>query len=51
VQDSPRREGDPPSLIASNAAAARDLGWVPRRGIEQMAADAWTFAQRVRIAK
>jgi UDP-glucose 4-epimerase len=48
VQDSPRRAGDPPSLIASNAAAARDLGWVPQRGIEQMAADAWAFAQRCR---
>jgi UDP-glucose 4-epimerase len=50
AQDSPRRAGDPPSLIASNAAAARDLGWVPQRGIEQMAADAWAFAQRRRVA-
>jgi UDP-glucose 4-epimerase len=51
AQDSPRRAGDPPSLIASNAAAARDLGWVPERGIEQMAADAWAFAQRRRVAR
>jgi UDP-glucose 4-epimerase len=51
AQDSPRRAGDPPSLIASNAAAARDLGWVPQRGIEQMAADAWAFAQRRRVAR
>jgi UDP-glucose 4-epimerase len=43
--DSPRRPGDPPSLIASNARAATELGWVPQRGIEQMAADAWAFAR------
>jgi UDP-glucose 4-epimerase len=48
--DSPRRAGDPPSLIASNARAAADLGWVPTRGIETMAADAWAFAQAVRPA-
>ncbi|MGQ0466053.1 MAG: UDP-glucose 4-epimerase GalE [Sporichthyaceae bacterium] len=45
--DSPRRAGDPPSLIASNALAAAELGWKPVRGIEQMAADAWAYAQRV----
>jgi UDP-glucose 4-epimerase len=40
--DGPRRAGDPPTLIASNAKAARDLGWTPTRGIEEMAGDAWT---------
>jgi UDP-glucose 4-epimerase len=39
--DGPRRAGDPPTLIASNAKAARDLGWAPTRGIEEMAGDAW----------
>ncbi len=43
--DSPRRAGDPPSLVASNALAATELGWTPTRGITEMAADAWTFAQ------
>jgi UDP-glucose 4-epimerase len=43
--DSPRRAGDPPALIASNALAAAELGWKPTRGITQMAADAWEFAQ------
>jgi UDP-glucose 4-epimerase len=43
--DSPRRAGDPPALIASNALAAAELGWTPTRGITQMAADAWEFAQ------
>jgi UDP-glucose 4-epimerase len=45
VVDSARRAGDPPSLIASNALAAAELGWTPGRGIAQMAADAWAFAQ------
>jgi UDP-glucose 4-epimerase len=43
--DSPRRAGDPPSLVASNALAAAELGWSPTRGITEMAADAWAFAQ------
>jgi UDP-glucose 4-epimerase len=43
--DSARRAGDPPSLIASNALAAAELGWTPTRDIAQMAADAWAFAR------
>jgi UDP-glucose 4-epimerase len=46
--DSARRAGDPPSLIASNALAAAELGWTPTRDITRMAADAWAFAQTVR---
>ncbi|MGQ0846025.1 MAG: UDP-glucose 4-epimerase GalE [Sporichthyaceae bacterium] len=45
--DVERRAGDPPSLIASNALAASELGWKPTRGIEQMAADAWAYAQSI----
>ncbi len=45
--DVERRAGDPPSLIASNALAAAELGWKPTRGIEQMAADAWAYAQSI----
>ncbi len=43
--DGPRRAGDPPTLIASNARAADVLGWAPTRGIEQMAGDAWAYVQ------
>jgi UDP-glucose 4-epimerase len=43
--DHPRRPGDPPTLIASNARAREVLGWAPVRDITQMAADAWKFAQ------
>jgi UDP-glucose 4-epimerase len=44
--DHPRRPGDPPALIASNARARTVLGWSPVRDIRQMAADAWAFAQK-----
>lgn len=48
--DSPRRAGDPPTLIASNEGARRLLGWTPSRGIDVMAADAWAFAQPAGVA-
>ncbi len=44
--DHPRRPGDPPTLIASNARAREVLGWTPVRDITAMAADAWAFAQK-----
>lgn len=44
--DSPRRAGDPAVLIASNAKAFAELGWKPVRGLDEMVADAWEFAQR-----
>ncbi|MGQ0629761.1 MAG: UDP-glucose 4-epimerase GalE [Sporichthyaceae bacterium] len=43
--DTDRREGDPPSLIASNDRAKAALGWIPTRDVTHMAADAWAFAQ------
>ncbi|MBA3745448.1 UDP-glucose 4-epimerase GalE [Sporichthya sp.] len=43
--DHPRRPGDPPTLIASNARARELLSWAPTRDITQMAADAWKFTQ------
>ena len=46
--DVERRAGDPPSLVASNALAGAELGWKPSRGIEQMAADAWAYAQSIK---
>lgn len=46
VRGAARRPGDPAVLVASNARAAAALGWSPTRGLEQMVADAWAFAQR-----
>jgi UDP-glucose 4-epimerase len=45
VHEGPRRAGDPPRLVAANAKAKRDLGWEPRRSLEQMVADAWAWQQ------
>jgi UDP-glucose 4-epimerase len=40
----PRREGDPPVLVASNARAHEVLGWTPRRStLEAMIGSAWTW--------
>jgi UDP-glucose 4-epimerase len=43
VRDEGRRAGDPPELVASNARAREELGWNPRRGLEDMIADAWNW--------
>ena len=45
VVESPRRPGDPPTLVASNERARTELGWVPRRDLDTMVADAWAFLQ------
>ncbi len=40
----PRREGDPPVLVASNARARDVLGWSPRRStLESMIGSAWAW--------
>jgi UDP-glucose 4-epimerase len=40
----PRRPGDPPVLVASNARATELLGWRPRRGtLEEMIGSAWEW--------
>lgn len=42
----PRREGDPPSLVASNEKARRLLGWAPQRSdIDTIIRDAWAWAE------
>lgn len=46
VVESPRREGDPPSLVASNARAREVLGWMPERDLDAMVADAWAYRQK-----
>jgi UDP-glucose 4-epimerase len=45
VREEGRRPGDPPELVAANARARGELGWAPRRGLEEMIADAWAWRQ------
>jgi UDP-glucose 4-epimerase len=45
-QTAPRRPGDPPVLVASNARARELLGWTPRRGtLDEMIGSAWQWRQ------
>jgi UDP-glucose-4-epimerase GalE len=42
--ESPRRPGDPPSLVADNSRARERLGWTPQRSdLDTMIADAWAW--------
>jgi UDP-glucose 4-epimerase len=45
TRDEGRRPGDPPELVAAADRARAELGWAPRRGLEQMIADAWAWRQ------
>ena len=46
----PRREGDPPSLVADSQKLQSALGWRPKRAdLDRIIADAWQFAQRAEI--
>jgi UDP-glucose 4-epimerase len=45
VREEGRRAGDPPELVAANARARDELGWAPRRGLDEMIADAWAWQQ------
>jgi UDP-glucose 4-epimerase len=41
----PRREGDPPSLVADSRKLQTTLGWKPKRAdLERIVSDAWAFA-------
>jgi UDP-glucose-4-epimerase GalE len=43
----PRREGDPPSLVADSQKLQRALGWSPKRAdLDRIVADAWQFAAK-----
>ncbi len=43
----PRREGDPPSLVADSSKLQRVLRWKPVcTGLDQIVSDAWHFAQQ-----
>jgi UDP-glucose 4-epimerase len=42
----PRREGDPPVLVATNDRARDVLGWTPKRGtLDEMIGSAWAWRQ------
>ena len=46
VQRGPRREGDPPRLVADPSKAERELGWRPNRSTpEEMVGSAWRWMQ------
>ena len=44
----PRRPGDPARLVASNAAARRDLGWGPKMAdLDTIVRTAWRWPERM----
>ncbi|MEI7559777.1 MAG: UDP-glucose 4-epimerase GalE [Actinomycetes bacterium] len=46
VVEAPRREGDPPMLVAASAKIRAELGWEAKRPeLDAMISDAWAFAQ------
>jgi UDP-glucose 4-epimerase len=46
VVEAPRREGDPPMLVAASQRIRAELGWEAKRPeLDSMIADAWGFAQ------
>ena len=45
AHEAPRRPGDPPMLVAASGRIMSELGWQPRKTLEDMIADAWAFAQ------
>jgi UDP-glucose 4-epimerase len=45
VREEPRRPGDPPELVASSDRIRSELGWEPRKGLDEMIADAWAWHQ------
>ncbi|HEY6740314.1 MAG TPA: UDP-glucose 4-epimerase GalE [Actinopolymorphaceae bacterium] len=51
VEEGPRRPGDPPSLVASNERARRELGWSPRLPVHDMVKDAWDASRTAQEAE
>ncbi|MDP4084405.1 MAG: UDP-glucose 4-epimerase GalE [Bacillota bacterium] len=43
IKISPRRQGDPPHLVASSKKIQEFLGWMPRFSIEEMIQTAWNW--------
>ncbi|MGI9254339.1 MAG: UDP-glucose 4-epimerase GalE [Thermomicrobiales bacterium] len=47
IRVEPRREGDPPALVADSARAREILGWEPRHStVDEMVASAWAWMTR-----
>ena len=47
VVEAPRREGDPPVLVADPSRARKALGWTPRyTSLDRIVADAWRWEAR-----
>lgn len=42
-REAPRRNGDPPSLVADPSRAHQVLGWKPKRGLEEIVSTAWDW--------
>ncbi len=46
IEESDRRPGDPPILVAASERIRSELGWAPEKpDLEQIVADAWAFFQ------
>jgi UDP-glucose 4-epimerase len=45
VHEAPRRPGDPPELVAAGDKIRSELGWEPRKDLEAILEDAWTWHQ------
>jgi UDP-glucose 4-epimerase len=45
VNETARRPGDPPELVASSEKICRELGWEPHKDLETIIEDAWTWQQ------
>ena len=43
LQRAPRRPGDSPALVADSRRAAKELGWTPTRGLDEIVASAWRW--------
>jgi UDP-glucose 4-epimerase len=43
ARDEDRRPGDPAALVAASERIRAELGWEPRKGLEEMIADAWAW--------
>lgn len=46
IPTGPRREGDPPRLVAGSKKAAGILGWRPRHDLESIVRTAWRWTER-----
>jgi UDP-glucose 4-epimerase len=46
VETHGRRAGDPPALVADSSRIRRELGWEPRRNLEEILRSAWQWTER-----